>query len=115
SNVVTPRHIGNAGARRKRLVQDLKPRLSAPPPPPLRPGKNRDLSHRLLLAALSRATLRALARDLDKAASAGGILTSRSASRCRTATSRASTAACATSCSTRRCSSAWITPAPRSP
>src|SRR5690606_32436205 len=74
SNVVTPRHIGNAGARRKRLVQDLKPRLSAPPPPPLRPGKNRDLSHRLLLAALSRATLRALARDLDKAASAGGIL-----------------------------------------
>src|SRR5690606_7544770 len=73
SNVVTPRHTGNAGARRKRLVQDLKPRLSAPPPPPLRPGKNRDLPHRLLLTALSRATLRALAHAIDKAASAGSL------------------------------------------
>src|SRR5690606_9196060 len=70
SNVVTPRHIGNAGARRKRLVQDLKPRLSAPPPPPLRPGKNSDLPHRLLLTALSRA----LAHAIDKAASAGSLL-----------------------------------------
>src|SRR5690606_28296759 len=74
SNVVTPRHIGNAGARRNRLVQGLKPRLRAPPPPPLRPGKNRDLPHRLLLTALSRATLRALAHAIDKAASAGSLL-----------------------------------------
>jgi transposase InsO family protein len=36
--------------------------------------------------------------------------TSRQASRCRTVTSKAPTAACATSYSTRRCSSAWISP-----
>src|SRR5690606_24028928 len=41
-------------------------------------------------------------------------ITSRRASRCRTATSRASTAACAMSYSTRRCSSAWTMPAFRS-
>ena len=40
---------------------------------------------------------------------------SRPESRCRTASSRASTAACATSCSTRPCSSISTTPAPRSP
>ena len=41
-------------------------------------------------------------------------ITSRREDRCRTAMSRASTAACATSCSTRRCSSAWRMPASRS-
>src|SRR5690606_9618192 len=48
--------------------------LSAPSPPPLRPGKNRDLPHRMLLTALSRATLRALGHSIDKAASAGRLL-----------------------------------------
>lgn len=41
--------------------------------------------------------------------------TSRRASPCRTASSRASTAGCATSCSTRACSSASITPGTPSP
>src|SRR3546814_8259683 len=44
-NIIPAANLGNARARRKRLVQDLKPLILTPPQTPLGAAKQRYLAH----------------------------------------------------------------------